>query len=306
MSTVYDVIIAGAGPAGLAAAVYAGRSGLSALVMERAFSGGQMTTTSEIENYPGIDRIGGFDLAARMESHAKRFGAEFLQAGLISVADGPVKTVKTDKGDYAARALILAMGARRRTLGCPGETEFAGLGVSYCATCDGFFFRGRTVCVVGGGEAALEDALYLSNISEKVYLIHRRNEFRASKYVQEKIFERENVVLEYDSIVKKIEGKDAVERVTLQNVKTGQESEIALSGVFVAVGTVPETGLVSNIVELDKTGCVVAGEDTKTSAAGIFAAGDIRKKPLYQVVTAVADGAVAARSALEYVTGLGR
>lgn len=298
----YDLIILGAGPAGLTGALYACRAGLSTLVLERAFAGGQMSTTFEIENFPGVARAGGAELGITMEAQAKSFGAE-IRTEEVSKIVPQEKTllVRTDAGEYECRALIAAMGASRRLLGCKGESEFTGMGVSYCATCDGNFFRGKTVCVVGGGDTALEDAEYLANICAKVYLIHRRDAFRGSVYLQRRVLALKNVEPVYNSVVEEVYGRDSVGGVMVRNVETGERAALELSGVFVAIGTVPQGTLLRGIVHMDESGYVLAGEDCRTSDKRIFVAGDLRRKPLYQVVTAAADGAVAAKHAAEYI-----
>jgi len=301
-----DVIIIGAGPAGMTAAIYAARAGAKPLVIEKSFAGGQMTSTADIENYPGFESINGIDLSMQMEKQAKNFGAEVISAQVQSVEfKSDIKNVCTDKGDFTAGAVIIAMGARRRSIGCEGEEKFIGAGVSYCASCDGNFFRGRDVCVVGGGNTALEDAIYLANICGKVYLIHRRDTFRGTKTLIDRVKEKSNIEILYDTVVESINGKDSVEFIAVKNVKTGEKNDIPLSGVFAAVGTIPETELFSGQLEIDEKGYLISGEDTKTKIPGVFAAGDIRKKPLYQIATAVSDGAVAGNAAAEYISNLG-
>lgn len=298
----YDLIIIGAGPAGLTSAIYASRAGLKTLVFEKTFSGGQMTTTPEVENYPGIEKISGIELAMRMEQHAKSMECEFKNEDVFEIkTDGDVHTVVTTTGSYKARTVIVALGAKRRMLGIEGEERLAGRGVSYCATCDGGFFKGRDVCIVGGGNTALEDALYLAGICNKVYLIHRRDAFRGFDSLDKAVRSNKKIELVLDSVPINIAGDQKVENVLVKNIKTERMREIPTDAVFIAVGVVPDTELLVGKVELTKSGHVKASENTHTSMPGIYAAGDIREKPMYQIVTACADGAVAAREAGMYI-----
>lgn len=302
---IYDVIIVGSGPAGLAAAIYAQRAKLSALVLEKEYmSGGQVINTYEVDNYPGLPGIGGFEMGMKFREHAEKLGALFINEEVrhISLEDGDrVKVVHTDSEEYRARALILAMGARHRTLDIPGEKELGGMGVSYCATCDGAFFKGRKVAVVGGGDVAVEDALFLARGCEKVWLIHRRDELRAAAILQERIRECENVEFLWDTEVAAIAGEDHVECLKLKNTKDGSERMLDVDGVFIAVGTVPNTGNITDLLQLDSHGYIPAGENGVTEIPGIFAAGDIRTKQLRQIVTAVSDGANAITSVQSYL-----
>ncbi len=302
----YDLIIIGSGPAGLSAAVYAKRAGLDLLVVEKnPMSGGQILNTYEVDNYLGMPGISGFDMGQEFRKHADRLEVPFQTATVLSLEDqGGVKTVHTRSGDLEARAVLLATGAEHAHLGVPGEEELSGMGVSYCATCDGAFFRGRSVAVVGGGDVALEDAVYLARSCEKVTLVHRRDELRGAKILQDKLMALPNVEILYSHVVKRIQGEDGVEALVLENLKTGGESTLSVSGCFVAVGIRPDTELVRGLVSCDGEGYVLAGEDGVTDRPGIFVAGDIRKKPLRQIVTAVADGANAAVSADKYCRGL--
>lgn len=295
----YDLIIIGSGPAGLSAAVYAKRAGLDLLVLEKQpMSGGQILNTYEVDNYLGMPGINGFDMGMQFRAHADKLGVKFQNETVMSVEDaGDKKIVHTSKGEYEAKALILATGAQHARLNVPGEEEFSGRGVSYCATCDGAFFGGRTVAVVGGGDVALEDAIYLARFCEKVYLIHRRDELRGAKILQDSLREMPNVEILYSHVVKAVNGNDGVDTLQIKDVKNGEEKELAVAGVFIAVGITPDTKLVSELVSTDEGGYVLAGEDCVTDRPGIFVAGDIRRKPLRQVVTAVADGANAAISA---------
>lgn len=299
MSEIYDLAILGAGPAGISAAIYAARARLNTLWIERKFAqGGQIVDTYEVDNYPGLPGINGMDLGEKMAAHAEKLGLSPLRENVISVEDEDgIKVIRTKKNEYRARAVILAFGAAHRTLGIPGEESLSGMGVSYCATCDGAFFRDRTVAVIGGGNVAAEDAILLSRTCKKVYVIHRRDQMRADKILQEKLFACENVEMIWDTVPVSIEGEEMVSGIKLQNKKTGEEKELSLDGVFIAVGIVPNTELFRNLVKLDESGYIVAGEDCVTSTPGIFAAGDIRTKQLRQVITAAADGANAVTSA---------
>lgn len=303
---VYDVIIIGSGPAGLAAAIYGKRARLETLVLERQpMSGGQILNTYEVDNYPGFPGIGGFELGQKFREHAEKMGVEFVTAEVNGIAEGKEnKRVLTEQGEYETKTIIFATGANHKKLGVPGEEELCGMGVSYCATCDGAFFRDGTVAVVGGGDVALEDALFLARTCKKVYLIHRRNEFRGAKVLQEQVKETENIEVIWDTIVEEIKGDGRVQSLALLQKKTGEESELPVDGVFLAVGIKPNTEQAADVVELDGSGYIIAGEDTKTSVRGIFAAGDVRTKPLRQVVTAVADGANAITAVESYLNGL--
>lgn len=299
----YDLIIIGSGPAGLSAAVYASRAGLNILVLEKNFmSGGQILNTYEVDNYLGMPGVNGFDMGMQFRAHADKFGVSFQTATVLSIEDlGGRKLVHTAKEVYETKTVIVATGAQHALLGVDGEEAFAGRGVSYCATCDGAFCTGRTVAVVGGGDVALEDAVYLARSCEKVYLIHRRDEFRGAKILQDRLKQFPNVEILYSHEVTTIKGTDCVESVCVQDVKTGTERELAVAGVFIAVGVRPDTELLKELVALDEDGYVPAGEDCATDRPGIFVAGDLRGKPLRQVVTAVADGANAAISAEKYI-----
>ncbi len=303
---VYDVIIAGGGPAGLNAALYAARSGLSCLLLEKMFAGGQMSTTTTLENYIGFP--GGVDaitLAMNMEQQAKDAGAEIKYEEIKELdLSGAVKTITTAKGVLTAKAFIACMGAQPRTLGAPGEDAFRGRGVSYCATCDGALYKNKTVAVVGGGDTALEDALFLAKYCQKVYLIHRRDAFRGVQALVEQVKKLENVELVLSSVVKEIKGTNMVEAVTVSNVVTKDETKLSVNGVFVAVGTQPNTELLQGKLPLTAGGYVETDEEMKTQLPGVFAAGDLRQKPLRQVITAAADGAVAAYSVLKYIESL--
>lgn len=295
----YDVVIIGAGPAGLSASVYAKRAGLQAVTLEAgAVSGGQVLTTYEVDNYPGFPGISGFDLSMKFREHADHLGCSFMEAQALRVseADGGF-LVATDKGELSTRTVVAAMGAEHAKLNIKGEEELAGMGVSYCATCDGAFFKNRTVAVIGGGDVAVEDAIFLSRNCQKVYLIHRRDELRAAKSLQERLLTLPNVEVLWNTVAEEITGEDQVEGLRLRNVVTDEKEQLALDGVFIAVGIVPVSQLMLDMGICDERGYLIAGEDGATAKSGIFAAGDIRQKKLRQIVTAVADGANAITSA---------
>ena len=305
---IYDVIIVGSGPAGLAAAIYAQRAKLSTLVLEKEYmSGGQVVNTYEVDNYPGLPGINGFEMGMKFREHAEKLGAQFVTTEVTNIEleeEGNIKVIYTDSEEYRARTVVLAMGARHRQLRVPGEQELTGMGVSYCATCDGAFFKGRTVAVVGGGDVAVEDALFLARVCAKVYLIHRRDELRAAAVLQEALKKCENVEFIWNSEVQEIAGEDHVDCLKLINNKEKTERILDVDGVFIAVGTIPNTGNVTNLLHLDKNNYIVASEDGKTEIPGIFAAGDLRTKQLRQIVTAVSDGANAITSVQEYLNTL--
>lgn len=299
-----DVIIIGSGPAGLTAAIYAMRAGLQALVIEKQpMSGGQILNTVDVDNYPGLPGIGGFELGMSFREHAEKLGTRFETAEVtaIEAATEKEKIVVTTTGIHSCRAIVLAMGATHRMLGVPGEEAMRGMGVSYCATCDGAFFRGKTVAVIGGGDVALEDALFLARGCEKVYLIHRRDELRGARSLQQKVFDTPNIELIWDSVVEAIDGEGMVQMLQIRNIKTEEHTQLPLQGVFIAVGILPDTGLVRELVDCDEGGYICADETCVTSIPGIFAAGDLRTKPLRQIVTAAADGANAITSLENYI-----
>ncbi|MDD6036346.1 MAG: thioredoxin-disulfide reductase [Lachnospiraceae bacterium] len=289
-----DTIIIGAGPAGMAAGIYAARAELSHLVLESGLmSGGQIMNTSEVDNYPGLMGINGFDLAMKFREHCDRCGVNFKDGRVTGVSrqENGYFVVLENGESFSAKTVLFATGAKHRKLMIPGEEEFAGSGVSYCATCDGAFFRGKEVAVIGGGDVAIEDALFLARICKKVYLVHRREEFRAAKTLVSRLKACENVEFVLKAVPEKIEGDGHVEKLV---VKTEEgEKELYVSGVFVAVGMLPNTELLKGLAALDESGYVIAGEDCKTDAPGIYAAGDLRTKTLRQVITAAADGAAA-------------
>ena len=304
MSDIYDLAILGGGPAGITAAIYASRARLNTIWIDKNFvPGGQITATYEVDNYPGMPGISGMDLGEAFGEHARKLGLEPRREKILSLENisGDIKTIHTKKNEYQARTIILAFGAEHRKLDIPGEDDLGGLGVSYCATCDGAFYKDRTAVVVGGGNAAAEDAVFLSGLCKKVYLVHRRDELRADKAIQEKVFGCENIEMVWESIPLEILGQDEVTGIKIRNVKTGEERELDTDGVFIAVGIVPNTTLVEDQLELDENGYICAGEEGITSAAGVFAAGDIRTKALRQVVTAVSDGANTVASVQKYL-----
>lgn len=306
--TVYDLLIVGGGPGGYTAALYAARAGMRALVLEKFSAGGQMTETPWIENYPGFDAgIDGFTLGERMQKGAERFGAETLRTEVLSLdLQKNPKTVKTDMGELLAHTVILATGAVHKHLGLPREEELVGRGVGYCATCDGMLFRGKTVAVVGGGNAAVSDALALSKICAKVYLIHRRDRLRAEKRAEEQLRAVGNVEFILESRAIELLGDERLTGVVLERVTDGERSTLLLDGLFISIGRTPETAMVEGKLALDAEGYILADESTETSIPGVFAVGDVRKKPFRQIVTAVADGAVAAHFAEKYLDGMAR
>ena len=302
---VYDMIIIGGGPAGYTAALYAARAGFDTLVLERLSAGGQMALTHLIDNYPGFEEgVDGFTLADKMKKQAERFGAKSKTAEVVhlDLAAEP-KQIETASGTFLGRTVVLATGANPRELGVKKEAELVGRGVAYCAACDGMFYRGKTVVVVGGGNTAAADALLLSRIAEKVILVHRRDTLRATKIYHEPLMQAQNVEFRWNSTVKELLHEEKIIGVRLSDVNTGEESTIACDGVFVSVGRRPATEFLGGQVNLDGNGYVVAGEDTKTNIPGVYAVGDMRTKELRQIVTAVADGAVAVHEAEKYLAG---
>ena len=299
----YDLVIIGAGPAGMSAAVYAARAELDFIVIEGSMmQGGQVLTTYDVDNYLGLPGIGGFEMGMKFAEHAKKLGVSFVTENVISMdAAGEVKQVVKDKKEYEAKTIIIATGAVHRKAGIPGEAEFTGKGVSYCATCDGAFFRNKTTAVVGGGDVAVEDAIYLARMCEKVYLIHRRDEFRAAKSLVNKAKNTENIELVLDSTVERISGEAKVSSIEVKNKITGNTDEFAVDGVFIAVGMQPVTAFVDKSVQMNEAGYIAAGEDCATNVPGVYAAGDIRTKQLRQIITAAADGANAVASVEKYI-----
>jgi thioredoxin reductase (NADPH) len=303
MEQAYDMIIIGAGPAGMSAAIYAARAGMTLLVLEKTgIQGGQVLSTYEVDNYPALPGISGFDLCMKMKEHMDKMGVSSRDADVDKIIDqGKFKMVCTQEGNFITKTVVIATGAHHAKLGVEGEETLSGMGVSYCATCDGAFFKGRTVAVVGGGDVAVEDAIFLARGCEKVYLIHRRDELRAAKSLQEKLFKLTNVEIIWDSIVTQITGESQVEAVQLENVKTGEKTTRKVQGVFVAVGIQPNSEAFGEFVEMDEKGYIKAGEDGETSVAGVYAVGDVRTKALRQIITAAADGANAVTSAEKYL-----
>ncbi|WP_134687350.1 thioredoxin-disulfide reductase [Brevibacillus migulae] len=302
---IYDVIIAGAGPAGMTAAVYTSRANMSTLMLERGIPGGQMANTEEIENYPGFGHILGPDLSTKMFEHAQKFGAEYAYGEIKEIVDGdPYKIVRAGDKEYLAKSVIVATGAEHRLLGVPGEKELSGRGVSYCAVCDGAFFRNKELVVVGGGDSAVEEAVFLTRFASKVTIIHRRNEFRAQKILQKRAFENVKIEVIWDTVVKEIRGENVVQSLLLENVKTGEQSEFAANGIFIYVGMDPLTESVRGLGITNEAGYVLTDENMRTKVKGIFAAGDVREKMLRQVVTATGDGSIAAQAAQHYVEAL--
>lgn len=303
MAKIYDMLVVGGGPGGYTAALYAARSGLSVAVLEKLSAGGQVALTHQIDNYPGFpEGIDGFTLGMNMQQGAERFGAESHLTEVTGMQlAGEVKTVETSDGPFYGKTVVIATGANPRKLGLPKEQELTGRGVSYCASCDGMFYRGKTVVIVGGGNTAAADAMVLSRVCKKVILVHRRDTLRATKIYHDPLMKTENVEFKWNSVVTELVENGKVTGVKLRNVQTGEESQVDCDGVFVSVGRQPATELVKGQLPLDEGGYIVADESTCTPIPGVYAVGDVRKKALRQVVTAVADGAVAVHYAEEYV-----
>ncbi len=302
MEKIYDVIVIGGGPAGYTAALYAARGGLKTLVLEKMAPGGQMTQTMQIDNYPGFeDGVDGITLGEKMKNGAQRFGVEtkFVQAEAVQLS-GEIKTVETNQGTYFSRAVVIATGAQHRHLGLPDEDRLIGRGVGYCAACDGMFYRGKTVAVVGGGNSAAADALLLSKVAKKVILIHRRDTLRADKASADALKAADNIEYRWNSQVTALHGDNALQKITVENT-VGESEQLTLDGLFISIGLSPATALFAGQVDLDAGGYIAAGESTKTSLPGVYAVGDVRTKPVRQIVTATADGAVAAHFIQEYL-----
>ena len=292
----FDIIILGGGPAGLSAGIYGARSSAKVAVIDISMLGGQPSNYLELENYPGFSRIEGFDLMEKFEEHADMFGIEKFPMEEIQSVDltSEIKAIKTLNGEFKAKAVIIATGAQAKKLGVSGEKEFLGRGVSYCAVCDGAFYKDKIVAVVGGGNAAVEEAMYLTRFATKVYVIHRRDELRADKIVQERAFKNEKLEFIYDTVIKEIKGDDLVKSAIIENVKTGEVKDLAINGIFPYIGFDPNVELFNGQLNQDKNGFIVTDETMKTSVKGVYAIGDVRTTPLRQVITAAADGAVAA------------
>lgn len=303
MERIYDMIIVGGGPGGYTAALYAARAGLDVLVLEKLSAGGQMALTSQIDNYPGFDEgVDGFELGEKMQAGAERFGASSEYAEVFSMElEGSIKKLETDQGDYFARTVVLSTGANPRELGLPEEQSLIGRGVNYCAACDGMFYKNKVVAVIGGGNTAVADAMILSRIAKKVFIVHRRDKLRATKVYHEALEKAENVEFIWDSVVTGLLHNEKLEAIKVKNVKTDEESELQCDGIFVSIGRNPATELVKGILELDEAGYIIADESTRTSIPGVFAVGDVRTKALRQIVTAVADGATASHYAEAYL-----
>lgn len=297
----FDTIILGGGPAGLSAAIYAARGAVSTAIVDINMLGGQPSNYLELENYPGFQVVGGFDLMEKFEEHADKFGVHKFPMQEIQSVDLKNKTIITNEYEFKAGTIIIATGAQPMKLGVPGEKEFVGRGVSYCAVCDGAFYKNKVVAVVGGGNAAVEEAMYLTKFADKVYVIHRRNELRADRIVQERAFKNEKVEFIWDSVVKEIKGDNLVNTAVLENVKTNEISNLAVNGVFPYIGMAPNVELFNGQLEQDSRGFIVTDETMATSVEGVFAIGDVRTTPLRQVITAAADGAVGAVYAVKYL-----
>ncbi len=297
----FDTVILGGGPAGLSAAIYAARGAVSTAIVDINMLGGQPSNYLELENYPGFQVVEGFDLMEKFEEHADKFGVQKFPMQEIESVDLKNKIIKTKEYEFRAKTIIIATGAQPMKLGVPGEKEFVGRGVSYCAVCDGAFYRNKIVAVVGGGNAAVEEAMYLTKFADKVYVIHRRDELRADKIVQERAFKNEKIEFIWNSIVKEIKGDDLVSTVVLENVKTNALSNLSINGVFPYIGMTPNVELFSGQLQQDARGFIITDNTMKTSLDGVFAVGDVRTTPLRQVITAAADGAVGAVYAVKYL-----
>lgn len=300
----FDTIILGGGPAGLSAAIYASRGAVSTAIVDLNMLGGQPSNYLELENYPGFQVIGGYDLMEKFEEHADKFGVKKFPMQEIQTVDLKNKTIVTNEYEFKAKTIIIATGAQPMKLGVPGEKEFVGRGVSYCAVCDGAFYKNKVVAVVGGGNAAVEEAMYLTKFADKVYVIHRRNELRADKIVQERAFKNDKIEFIWDSVVKEIKGDNLVNTAVLENVKTKEISNLSVNGVFPYIGMTPNVENISGQLQQDARGFIVTDETMATSVEGVFAIGDVRTTPLRQVITAAADGAIGAVYAVKYLESL--
>ena len=299
---IYDLLVLGAGPAGLTAAIYGGRANLSVLVLEEMIAGGEIANSERLDNYPGFpEGISGVEFGQLLEKQASRFGAEIVSAAIIE-ADilGEIKKVSTSAGDFYGRTVIIATGTSPRLLGVPGEDLLRGRGISFCATCDGPFFRDREIAVIGGGDSAVKEALYLTRFARKIYLIHRRDKLRAVPYLQEQILNHPKVQFLWDTVVKRFNGEQKLESITVENLKDSTRKELPVDGAFLYIGRIPNTAFLKD-VEMDGQGYIITSEEMETPVPGVFAAGDVRRKFLRQVVTAAADGAVAAMMAVKFL-----
>ena len=303
LNTQYDVAIVGGGPAGLSAAIYAARGGLKTVIFEKALIGGQITVTAEVENYPGFEEsVSGFDIVEKMQKQAEKFDAEIKIEEVKAIGlEGLCKIVETNKATYRVKSVIIATGAHPRKLAVPGEEKYTGRGVSYCATCDGALYRDKVVAVVGGGDSAVEEAIFLTKFASKVYIIHRRDQLRAVKILQERVFANKKIEMIWDSVVQEIQGGDFVEKLLLYNKKTKKNSELPLNGVFIFVGIIPSSELVESRVDFDDQNFIKTDETMHTEIPGVYAAGDVTHKVLRQIITAGSDGATAAFSAEKWI-----
>ena len=299
----YDVAIIGAGPAGISAAIYAARGGLKTVVFEKGLIGGQIVLTTEVENYPGFEEtVSGFDIIDKMKKHADKFGVDFKEEEVTELQmEGFQKQVKTRKAEYPVKSIILATGAQSQKLNVPGEDKYTGRGVSYCATCDGALYRDKVVSMIGGGDSAVEEAMFLTKFAKKVYLVHRRDQLRAVKIIQDRAFKNDKIEFVWDSIVQEIKGGDFVENLVVYNKKTKKTTELKVDGVFVYIGIIPNNELFKDKLKLDERGFVITDETMQTNIEGVYAAGDIIHKVLRQVVTAAGDGATAAFAAEKWI-----
>lgn len=302
MEKIYDVIIIGAGPAGMTSSIYASRANLDVLMVEKKYPGGQMLSTAEIENYTGYENITGPDLSEKMFEHSKKFGTDFVFGEIKKVKiENNIKILEISGKTYKAKSIIIATGTQARLLGIEGEKEFTSKGVSYCAVCDGAFFKGKNVVVIGGGDSAIEESMYLANLVNKVTVVHRRDELRAQKILQDRAFKKKNIEFCWDSIPVKINGEKKVTGIEVKNVKTNEIKKIEAEGIFIYIGMIPQTEVFKDLNILDEKGYVIADENMLTSVEGVFVAGDVRQKEIRQVVTATSDGAIAAQSAYKYI-----
>lgn len=302
MEKIYDVIIIGAGPAGMTSSIYASRANLDVLMVEKKYPGGQMLSTAEIENYTGYENITGPDLSEKMFEHSKKFGTDFVFGEIKKVKiENNIKILEISGKTYKSKSIIIATGTQARLLGIEGEKEFTSKGVSYCAVCDGAFFKGKNVVVIGGGDSAIEESLYLANLVNKVTVVHRRDELRAQKILQDRAFKKKNIEFCWDSIPVKINGEKKVTGIEVKNVKTNEIKKIEAEGIFIYIGMIPQTEVFKDLNILDEKGYVIADENMLTSVEGVFVAGDVRQKEIRQVVTATSDGAIAAQSAYKYI-----